>query len=79
MIFTVPGRISVPPAFVGDVAVFYIKDMANVGRLHFYKFAGETISELHVVQVDTSVNTEFHKYSLVKVDGGVIFKTHGGL
>ena len=59
MIFTIPGKISVPPVFVGDVAVFYIKDVANVGRLHFYKLEGATIIELHVVQVDTCVNKEF--------------------
>ncbi len=49
MIFTIAGKIAVPPVFVGDVAVFYIKDEANVGRLHFYKWENETITLLHVV------------------------------
>ena len=38
-----------PPVFVGDVAVFYLKDEANVGRLKFYKWENAEITLLHVV------------------------------
>ena len=69
---------AVPPVFVDDVVVFYTKDDANVGNLHFYKWNGSGLALLKVSKVDKTLNQEFHKFSLVKTKSGVIYKEHGG-
>ena len=68
-----------PPVFVNDVAVFYYKESSNNGYLAFYKWNDytETAEIQSTVLVDTSTSTEFHKYTLIKVTDGVIFKENG--
>lgn len=74
------GKIAVPPVFVENVAVFYVKDSFGDGFLAFYN-ANVYIDNLELmnsVLVDSSTSTAFHKYTLLRVNDGVIFKAPDG-
>lgn len=77
----VQGRVTVPPVFEGDVAVFYTSErISNDGNLHFYLY-NTHMEQLELVfsdKVRDEISTEYQAYSLVKLGTadteGILFK-----
>jgi capsid portal protein len=78
---SVEGRIGVAPVFFENgVVVVYVKREDNLeGYLKFYhKTDGKYVLK-HSEIVDKERSKHFHKYSLVKVSDGVVFKAYGSM
>ena len=73
------SSVALPPVFIQDVTVLYQKINTNDGHLNFYLINNKTqqFELAHSELVDNSTSLQFHRYSLLRVADGVIFKAYG--